>query len=304
MEQKTLSISDPAVMEALCHDDAMRVWHRLRLSSAPMTAAALSPDVRLELGAVHRALDLLEAAGIARKLPARGSRRAISYEATVPALVAMIPENWREDERVTQLAAVFMRRHQDMIDRARRFMNIARNERFLEHVTEVRFTKEEYEELHRRLEEVRRYVVELNARVRDPKDEVERGAEPSPPHVVQVRLAPLDGDTPPIAEIRVVTKRGLELAQRDRTPSPDTLSARELEIARLLQSGRSRPEVAAQLGISLQTVGTYCKRLFEKLGIGRAVELGRFSFDTVPAKPSRRARRLSATQPSASREGA
>lgn len=300
MEQKTLSISDPAVMEALCHDDAMRVWHRLRLSSAPMTAAALSPDVRLELGAVHRALDLLEAAGIARKLPARGSRRAISYEATVPALVAMIPENWREDERSMQLAAVFMRRHQDMIDRARRFMKIGRNEWFFEQVTDIRFTKEEHEELHRRLEEVRRYVVELNARVRDPADKT----EVSPPHVVQVRLAPLDGDTPPIAEIRVVTKRGLELAQRDRTPSPDTLSARELEIARLLQSGRSRPEVAAQLGISLQTVGTYCKRLFEKLGIGRAVELGRFSFDTVPAKPSRRARRLSATQPSASREGA
>ncbi len=304
MEQKTLNLSDPAVMEALCDDDAMRVWHRLRLAPSPIPAAALAADVRLELGAVHRALDLLEAAGIARKLPARGSRRVISYEATVPLLVAMIPENWREDERVAQLAAVFMRRHQDMIDRARRFMNIAKNERFLEHVTEIRFTKEEYEELHRRLEEVRRYVVELNARVRDPKDELERGAEPSPPHVVQVRLAPLDGDMPPIAEIRVVTKRGLELSQRDRMPSPDTLSAREFEIARLLQAGRSRPEVAEQLGISLQTVGTYCKRLFEKLGINRAVELGRFSFDAAPAKPPRRTRSLNATRPSAYREGA
>ncbi|MBI1302558.1 MAG: hypothetical protein GC172_02050 [Phycisphaera sp.] len=287
MEQKSLSISDPAVMAALSDDNAMRVWHRLRLAPAPVAAAILAAEVKLELSVVHRALDLLEAAAVARKLPARGSRRVISYEVTVPTLLVLIPVNWREDEQSMRLAAVFMRRHQEMIDRARRFMRVGTNEWFYEQVTDLTLTKEEHEELHRRMDEVRRYVAELNARVRTP----EEAARASPPHVVQVRLAPLDGDLSPIAEIRVTTKRGLELLEGDRTPSPDTLSARELEIARLLQAGRSRPEVAAQLGISVQTVGTYCKRLFEKLGIGRAIELGRFNFDACAAKPSRRTRR-------------
>lgn len=274
-------------MAAVSDDNAMRAWHRLRLSPTPMPAAALAADIRLELGPTHDALDLLVAASIARKLPARGRRRVISYEVTVPALVVLIPADWREDEESMRLAAVFMRRHQEMIDRARRFVKIGTNEWFFEQVTDITLTKEEHQELYRRLEEVRSYVVELNARVRDPEDKT----EVSPPHVVQVRLAPLDGDAPPIAEIRVVTKRGLELSLRDRTPSPDNLGARELEIARLLQAGRSRPEVAAQLGISVETVGTYCKRLFEKLRINRAIELNRFDFSATAKLPVRRGRK-------------
>ena len=287
MQQKTLSISDPGVMDALCSDDAMRIWHRLRLSPEPMSAVALASEIRAEIGAAHLALDLLEAAGMVRKLPARGTRRVISYEVAVPALVVLIPDNWRQDELSTQLAAVFMRRHQDVIDRARRFVNIGKNEWFFEQVTDVVLTKDEYEELYRLMNQVRRYVVELNARVRTP----EQAQEVSPAHVVQLRIAPLDGATPPIAEIRVVTRRGLELSQGDRALAPDNLGAREIEIARLLQTGLSRPEVAARLGISPQTVGTYCKRLFEKLGIRRAIELNRFSFDNEMVKPSRRARR-------------
>ncbi|MFO0002338.1 MAG: LuxR C-terminal-related transcriptional regulator, partial [bacterium] len=75
-------------------------------------------------------------------------------------------------------------------------------------------------------------------------------------HVVQLRIAPLEGEMPPIAEIRVGTRRSFEIAQGDRTATPSTLGAREVEIARLLQSGLSRPEVAARLGISAQTVST------------------------------------------------
>jgi DNA-binding NarL/FixJ family response regulator len=50
--------------------------------------------------------------------------------------------------------------------------------------------------------------------------------------------------------------------------------------------------VATRLGISPPTVGTYCKRLFEKLQIRRAIELGKFSLDGAGVKPSRRVRRV------------
>lgn len=287
MEQQTLNLSDPGVLEALCDDDAMRAWYWLRMSVHPLSASEVAEGVRLELGPTHAALDRLEAAALIRKLPARGSRRVISYEAMLPELRVLIPDDWRQDDRSVQLAAVFMRRHQALLDRAKRMPQGTRKEWFFEQVTPIFATKEEFEELQRRVNEVGRYVMELAGRTRGPEELVEIPTR----HVVQLRIAPLEGEMPPIAEIRVGTRRSFEIAQADRTATPSTLGAREVEIARLLQSGLSRPEVAARLGISAQTVSTYCKRMFEKLGIRRAIELNRFSFDSAVGKPPRRARR-------------
>ncbi len=45
------------------------------------------------------------------------------------------------------------------------------------------------------------------------------------------------------------------------------LTARELEVARMLAHGRSLGQVAEQLHLSVKTVATYKYRLFEKLGL-------------------------------------
>lgn len=290
MEQQTLNLSDPGVLEALCDDDAMRAWYRLRMSVHPLSASEVAEGVRLELGPTHAALDRLEAAALIRKLPARGSRRVISYEAMLPELRVLIPDDWRQDDRSVQLAAAFMRRDQALLDRAKRMLQSTRKEWFFEQVTPIFATKEEFEELQRRVNEVGRYVMELAGRTRGPEELVEIPTR----HVVQLRIAPLEGEMPPIAEIRVGTRRSFEIAQGDRTATPSTLGAREVEIARLLQSGLSRPEVAARLGISAQTVSTYCKRMFEKLGIRRAIELNRFSFESAVGKPPRARRAVKA----------
>jgi LuxR family maltose regulon positive regulatory protein len=61
----------------------------------------------------------------------------------------------------------------------------------------------------------------------------------------------------------------------------DELSARELEVLRLLRSELSGPEIAAELVVSLNTVRTHTKNIFMKLGVNsrraavrRAGELG------------------------------
>lgn len=49
--------------------------------------------------------------------------------------------------------------------------------------------------------------------------------------------------------------------------SHETLSAREFEILRMIASGKSGKEIAADLSISYKTVSTYRTRLLKKLGL-------------------------------------
>ena len=57
---------------------------------------------------------------------------------------------------------------------------------------------------------------------------------------------------------------------RDRRPCPDraALSARELEIARMIARGHTNRTIAAVLEISPWTVSTHLRRIFAKLDVG------------------------------------
>lgn len=67
------------------------------------------------------------------------------------------------------------------------------------------------------------------------------------------------------------------LVSRMREPAASvTLTARELEVLRLVSRGRSNKQVAVELGIGESTVKTHLLKVFEKLGVGdrtRAVTL-------------------------------
>jgi len=63
-------------------------------------------------------------------------------------------------------------------------------------------------------------------------------------------------------------------------PKPEVLSARELEVLRLIAQGKTNREIADQLVIALSTVKTHVNNVYGKLGasrrtqaIGRAREL-------------------------------
>lgn len=55
------------------------------------------------------------------------------------------------------------------------------------------------------------------------------------------------------------------------------LSARELEVLRLLAEGKSLQECATQIGIKVSTVSTYRTRIVDKLGMQSTSELVRFA---------------------------
>jgi len=59
----------------------------------------------------------------------------------------------------------------------------------------------------------------------------------------------------------------------------ETLSDREFVVLRLIALGRSMKEIAAELGLSINTVNTYRAQLLNKLELKTNVELTRFAVD-------------------------
>ena len=59
----------------------------------------------------------------------------------------------------------------------------------------------------------------------------------------------------------------------------ETLSDREFIVLRLIALGKSMKEIAAELGLSINTVNTYRARLLNKLELKTNVELTRFAVD-------------------------
>lgn len=64
-----------------------------------------------------------------------------------------------------------------------------------------------------------------------------------------------------------------------------TLTAREKEVTKLIALGKSYPDIAAKLYISLNTVKTHCRNIFSKLGIHDKIDLVLYAYETGLVKP-------------------
>ena len=78
--------------------------------------------------------------------------------------------------------------------------------------------------------------------------------------------------TPSLGEVLAATVAG------DSSAVPhDLLSNRELQVLRLVASGKSLKQVAAELSLSEKTIGTYRSRISQKIGLSTNVELARYA---------------------------
>ncbi|MEN3281150.1 MAG: hypothetical protein V7607_2290 [Solirubrobacteraceae bacterium] len=74
-----------------------------------------------------------------------------------------------------------------------------------------------------------------------------------------------------VAELRA---RGLKIP-RERARSDDLLTEAELQVARLVQQGRSNREIAMTVFLSVKTVEAYLSRIYAKTGCANRLELAR-----------------------------
>jgi DNA-binding NarL/FixJ family response regulator len=63
-------------------------------------------------------------------------------------------------------------------------------------------------------------------------------------------------------------------------PALENLTARELEIMRLLAQGSSLAEIAEAVGVGYKTVANSCVQIKSKLGVSRTADLVRLAIET------------------------
>jgi two-component system, NarL family, invasion response regulator UvrY len=62
-------------------------------------------------------------------------------------------------------------------------------------------------------------------------------------------------------------------------PAHQTLSDREFQVLRMIGSGKTVSEIAAELSLSVKTVSTYRARILEKMGLHTNAEITRYAFE-------------------------
>ena len=92
----------------------------------------------------------------------------------------------------------------------------------------------------------------------------------------------------------VLAKRGTRAGPRRRA---NILSARELQVLKLVAQGYTSAQIAKQIAVSVKTVETYRSRFAEKLGLRKrsdvirfAMQMGLLTLETLESEPGRPAR--------------
>lgn len=262
--------------------DAMDAWGLLRRLAEPLSAAEVAERLGIELQAAQAALDLAEAARLVRKLRAGGGRHGITYASETEELEVVLPGGPAAEVRARidswMMAAA---RHQESI--LQRMVPVNKRnpegDRFFTYATEFKATKSDIEELFRKMIQLNRFMDEILDRMDKPLPE---GEELCEAHAYFMRIAPIRGALKDAPLVKIHSQDARQIVRAGRQAAPRSLGRREREIAAMLQRGLSRGETAKRLGISVETVSSHCKNLFRKLGINRATELSRFSFETKP----------------------
>lgn len=74
-------------------------------------------------------------------------------------------------------------------------------------------------------------------------------------------------------------KLAMNIEQPSDQPAHQALSDREFQVLRMIGSGKTVSEIAAELSLSVKTVSTYRTRILEKMNLNTNAELTRYAFE-------------------------
>lgn len=265
MSEVHIDLKSPSVLRALTDVPTMQRWEILRRAQRPFTVAELAERACISTTEAQRSLDTLAEAGLVVMKPASSRRPKITYRAAMKRL--FLRWDRRDPEGVAASRAI----SDCMWNYSRRVIEEAAAHAWAEDVealsingqTSVVLLKDDVQRVRESLLAIYAILAEADRRARESSDPT----EPIPFHVA-FDLRRLWKPELPMAEYFVSETAFHEGVQERYSTGPaEILSPREFQIAKLLESGMSRPAIAKQLGLTPNTVASLSKVIYRKLGV-------------------------------------
>ncbi len=287
MSPTILSLESTKLRRAMSDFVTMQRWEVLRRAATPMGVQELSEACRTDEEEMQRSLDLLVEAGLAVRLRATTRVRKITYRSVAEHVVIKVNRADPEQASFMTLGLSRIRAYsRGLVDSVRPEALDARVQGLqLSGCLSLMLTVEEAEELKRVLRQAWAVLGEYSKRAwlgQRGEGRPEGTVQPSDadaaertrfPFHVSLEFHPLDATPLPLPE---ATSWSAESVAKEvefvATAPAAVLSPRELEVARLLASGRSRPEIARALRLSLNTIGSMTRRIYAKLSVRNRAE--------------------------------
>jgi DNA-binding CsgD family transcriptional regulator len=265
MSEVYIDLKSPSVLRALKDVPTMQRWEILRRAQRPFTVAELAECAHASCEDAQHSLDMLAEAGLVVMSPAVSRRPKITYRAAMERLFL------RWDRSDPKAAAAWRVLADAMRDHSRRVQDEATarsgSEQFAPHnfvgCSSVLLLEEDASKVRQAFRSAYALLAEADQRARNARDD----ATAHPFHIAftLMRLWELEL---PMAEFFVIEKSRFESdRQVVQSNAEAILSPREFQIAKLLESGKSRPAIAKELGLTTNTVSSLSKIIYRKLGV-------------------------------------
>ena len=280
MSSKTvLSFSVPATLAAFNDLKLLQRWEVLRRAPSELSVPQFAAAIGAALPEAQSALDRLTEAGLAVRLRASRTRKHIAYRSIATEVMLVWNPDVPEQRKAVQDFHLAMRSlSREILDR-----HLAPGHRsskpkacFFGYAS-VMLTAQEIDTVNRLLRAACAVIDEADIRAEERARGTyagEIGPDTEHPYHLAVEHRPLAGPEAPIPHFELWDERSVprEIARVTQSAS-SVLTPRELEIAKRLASGQTRPIIAKALDLTVNTVASACKRIHAKLGIHSRAEL-------------------------------
>jgi DNA-binding CsgD family transcriptional regulator len=269
---RTIDIRDHAAVAVLADPEAGGVFEVIRRFGRPVAAARVADAAGLGLGRVMERIDALVSIGLVRAIRPRAPRKVFAYKATCGRIVVTYDSRSPEQSRaVLQLQSQATRDAEEAMHvQPASALDGTTGRAWHQTRMKCRLRPEHMRGLGQRLHAIGEYLMQVA--LEDPMD----GPDASPlcNFVVGINLVPLDVPLLPSPPIVAVPQSASSASiALDASTGFAGMTHRERQVAVALRDGRTRNEIAHELGISPNTVGTITRKVYAKLGVHRRAEL-------------------------------
>lgn len=281
-----LDLGQPEVMRVVRDFATQQRWEVLRRAMEPRSAVDLAAACNAPLESVQASLDLLVAGGFATRYKANSGNRQVTYEAMQAVVVVWTRESQDQRELARGEQVRQRGRSREVVDRIPDcppkpgFPTL-----YFEAARSPLLTQDEAHEVSALLQRAMNLLHVCTARALRRRvahmtlDATPGGATgPSIPYHFSVLMTAVHEKELPFPQIAFTERTdsyasaAARLEKTTLANPASQLSHREQEVAQLLANGKSRPEVARSLGISVNTVASSTKRIYSKLGVRNRAE--------------------------------